>query len=248
MTTALPTAFGFLLVVFRCGGLFMTAPVLGMKGVPARIRLGAAFAVSVAAFMGAGAPAYAAWDQGHVMIIAALSEALVGLSAGLIATLSIEAATGAGHLMGISMGLGMGSLIDPINGQESSASSQLMTFLALGFAVALGIHREAVAWLCRSIIELPPGVPADLNDLALRVITQATGALALAVRLAFPVLSAVTIGHMSLGLLGRVAPQMGLSNVGFAVALVAGMGAMYFVAPAAASVAAEAAHSALVVH
>jgi flagellar biosynthetic protein FliR len=150
--------------------------------------------------------------------------------------------------MGISMGLGMGSLIDPINGQESSASSQLMTFLALGFAVALGIHREAVAWLCRSIIELPPGVPADLNDLALRVITQATGALALAVRLAFPVLSAVTIGHMSLGLLGRVAPQMGLSNVGFAVALVAGMGAMYFVAPAAASVAAEAAHSALVVH
>ncbi len=248
MTDALPTAFGFLLVVLRCAGLFITAPVLGLRPVPARLRLSAAFAVAVAAFMGAGAPAYAAWDQAHVMIIAALSEALVGLSAGLIAMFSIEAAAGAGHLMGVSMGLGMGSLIDPINGHESSAISQLLSFLALGCAVGMGIHREAVAWVCRSIIDMPPGVPADVSDLALRVVTQAAGALALAVRLAFPVLAAVTIGHLSLGLLGRVAPQMGLSNVGFALALLAGMGALYFVAPAAAAVAAQAARSALVVH
>jgi len=56
----------------------------------------------------------------------------------------------------------------------------------------------------------------------------------------FPVLAAVTIGHLSLGLLNRTTPQLGLSNIGFSVALLAGAGALYLVAPPRALMAAEA--------
>ena len=248
MFTLLPVAAAFLLVVIRCAGLFSVVPLFGLPAIPTRVRMAAAVAVSVAAFLGAGAPSFAAWDHADRFIVAALSEALLGLCAGLAARLVLDATTAAGSAIGISMGLSVAATYDPVHGSESPAVSQVLSLLALGFAVAGGIHREAVAWLCRSVIEMPPGSPISVSELAARVVGQAVGAIALAIRLAFPVLAAVTIGHLSLGLLNRSTPQLGLSNIGFTVALLAGVGALYLAAPSAALMAAEATHLALAGH
>jgi flagellar biosynthetic protein FliR len=160
----------------------------------------------------------------------------------------LDAAAAAGSAIGISMGLSVAATYDPVRGAESPAVSQLLSLLALGFAVAGGIHREAVAWLCRSVVDMPPGSPISITDLASRVVGQAAGSISLAIHLAFPVLAAVTIGHLSLGLLNRTTPQLGLANIGFSVALLAGIGALYLAAPPAAMMAAEAARSALAGH
>ena len=248
MFTLLAVAAAFLLVVIRCAGLFSVVPLFGLPAIPTRVRMAAAVAVSVAAFLGAGAPSFAAWDHADRFIVAALSEALLGLCAGLAARLVLDATTAAGSAIGISMGLSVAATYDPVHGSESPAVSQVLSLLALGFAVAGGIHREAVAWLCRSVIEMPPGSPISVSELAARVVGQAVGAIALAIRLAFPVLAAVTIGHLSLGLLNRSTPQLGLSNIGFTVALLAGVGALYLAAPSAALMAAEATHLALAGH
>jgi flagellar biosynthetic protein FliR len=243
--TFLPVAAAFILVVIRCASLFSVVPLFGMPAIPARVRMAAAVSVSVAAFLGAGAPSFAAWDHADRFIMAALTETLLGLTAGLAARLVLDAAAAAGSAIGVSMGLSVAATYDPIHGAESTAVSQVLSLLALGFAVAGGIHREAVAWLCRSLVDMPPGSPVAFSDLAARVVGQAVGAIALAIRLAFPVLTAVTIGHLSLGLLNRTTPQLGLSNIGFSVALLAGAGALYLAAPPAALLAAEAARSAL---
>jgi len=244
----LPLAAAFILVVIRCAGLFSVVPLLGLPAIPARVRMAAAVVVSVAAFFGAGAPPFAAWDHADRFIIAALSEALLGLCAGLAARLVLDAAAAAGSAIGMSMGLSMAATYDPVHGSESPAVSQVLSLLALAFAVAGGVHREAVAWLCRSVVEMPPGSPISVSELAARVVGQAAGAIALAIRLAFPVLAAVTIGHLTLGLLNRTTPQLGLSNIGFSVVLLAGVGALYLAAPPAALMVAEAARSALAGH
>ena len=248
MPTLLPMAAAFILVVLRCAGLFSVVPLFGLPAIPARVRMAAAVAVSVVAFLGAGAPSFAAWDHADRFIIAALSEALVGLCAGMAARLVLDATTAAGSAIGMSMGLSMAATYDPVHGSESPAVSQVLSLLALALAVAGGIHREAVAWLCRSVVEMPPGSPVSVSELAARVVGQAVGAVVLAIHLAFPVLAAVTIGHLSLGLLNRTTPQLGLSNIGFSVALLAGVGALYLAAPPAALLAAEAARSALAGH
>jgi len=91
----LPLAAAFILVVIRCAGLFSVVPLLGLPAIPARVRMAAAVVVSVAAFFGAGAPPFAAWDHAARFIIAALSEALLGLCAGLAARLVLDAAAAA---------------------------------------------------------------------------------------------------------------------------------------------------------
>lgn len=239
-----PTLFGFILVLMRAAALCMTALLFGVRPVPSRVRLSLAVLLGLAAFLGAGAPRFAAWQSLDALALAAVGETVRGLAAGLAARMCLDAVAAAGHAISLSMGLGFGAVIDPLHGAESNAVSEILSFTALGVAVAIGVPREAVAWLCRSVVSAPPGVAVDIPAWSALVVSDAAQACALAVRIAYPVLIAVTSGHIAFGLLNRVTPQMGLANIGFAVAIVAGGGALYLVAPTLAEMVATAARGA----
>jgi flagellar biosynthetic protein FliR len=244
----MPFAIGFFLVLVRCTSLMMVAPIFSAKPIPALVRMGFSVPVAVAVYMGAGTPVFSGWDRLPQLIPAVAIEVVMGVGAGLCARFAIEAATAAGSAIAMAMGISFGSVIDPLHGAESSAMGDLLSFLTMAVALAAGLHREAVAWLCRSIRESPPGSDISLATIATRVIADGTETFALAVRLAFPVLAAVTLGHMGLGMLNRVAPQLNLSNIGFTVAILAGGTAFYLVAPGAAVIAAQAARTAFAGH
>lgn len=245
MELPLAGAWGFGLVLMRTLGLLLTAPILAARVVPARIRLALAAAVSVAVWTGAGCPRPEVPATLWSLAGAAASETALGALAGFAAKAVLDAAVAAGQLASISAGVGLGSLLDPNSGAESNATAELLSITAQGAALAGGIHREAIGWLARSAIAFPPGSGRGLRELAMRVVWEATGAAALAVRVAFPVLAAVMVGHLVLGVLSRSASQLGLGNVGFTISILAGGGAFYLVAPGAAEIVARAAIAAL---
>ena len=241
-----PVGVGFLLFLFRCAGLFMTAPVFGTRTVPVRVRLALSVAVALTAFVAAGSPAYANWERLSILLPAVLSESLVGIATGLAARFSIDAVSGAAHAAGLTMGIGFSSVIDPLNGANSDGLSQLLTFVTLLVALAAGIHRDAIAWFCRSVIEVPPGSILTVPELTATVIAEAARSVAMAVRMSFPLTAAVFFSYVGIGLIGRSAPQINVANVGFAVALLAGGGAVYFVSPFIAEMAARSARAVLI--
>lgn len=241
MSAPLAAAWGFALVLLRTAGLAMAAPLLSARFVPARIRLGLALAVAFAVWQGAGAPEVAPPAGFGALAGVAAAEGLVGIVGGLAARWALEAALGAGHLAGLSAGVGFGALMDPASGAESGAIPELLFVLAQGAALAAGLHREAIAWLARGVVAWPPGGPLPLSELATRAVGQGTLSIAIAVRMAFPVLAAVMLGHAVTSLLGRLAPQLSLQNVGFSIAVLGGGLALYLSAPAAAELAARAA-------
>ncbi|HTT71490.1 MAG TPA: flagellar biosynthetic protein FliR [Anaeromyxobacteraceae bacterium] len=241
MTLPLASAFAFLLVLLRTTGLFLSAPVLSARVVPARPRLALALLVAFAVYCGVGAPAVRAPEHLGALSLAAAAEGALGLLAGLSARFTLLAALSAGHAASISMGVGYGALLDPSSGAESNSAGELLYTVAQAGAVALGIHREAFAYLARSVAAFPPGGPLSLHELAARVVWDGTMAAALGARLALPMLSAVLVGHVVMAVLGRSASQLNLRTLGFSVAILAGGGAFYLVAPPAAEMAARAA-------
>ena len=58
-------------------------------------------------------------------------------------------------------------------------------------------------------------------------------------------LAAVLVGHLLMAGLSRTAPQLNLGTLGFSIAVLAGGGAFYLVAPVAAELAARAAVAAI---
>lgn len=226
-----PVAWGFVLVFFRTAALLMTAPLYSMRTLPLELRLALSTCVALAAFTGAGLPQAPLPPHFGALLADVTLETLLGLFAGNAVTFALEAAASAGQLTAQAMGLGYGAMLDPLNGAESTALGQLLRLLALAAALAIGVHREAVAWLAASVSQVPPGSVSGVADLARGAIVQALDAVALAVRLGFPFLAAVTLGHLVLGLVGRAAQQLHFSNLGFSVSILFGGGALWVVAP-----------------
>jgi len=240
-----PTLFGFLLVLFRCAALCSVAPLFALRTVPMRARMAIALVLAFTAFSGAGFPVFAPPAGGTGALVgAAIVETMIGLVAGLSAMFAIDAAGAAGQMASASMGLSYGSVVDPVHGADSTAISELITMFSIGALVMSGMHREAIAWLCRSVIQIPPGATVGVASLAGAVVTQAISSAALAVRMAFPILCAVFFGHVSLGVVGRTAPQLNVNSIGFSITILAGGGALYLLAPPIAELAARTAAAA----
>src|ERR1019366_705694 len=144
LTAMQPLAIGFFLLLVRCTSLVMVAPIFAARGVPSLVRMGFSVPVTVAVFMGAGAPSFAAWQQPSALISAVAMEVIVGVGAGLAARFAIEAALAAGSAISLAAGVSFGSMIDPIHGAESTSLGDLLSFLAMLVALANGLHREAI--------------------------------------------------------------------------------------------------------
>lgn len=236
---AAPTLFAFGCVLFRAGGLVLTAPVLSARTVPSRAKIAIACALAFAAFVGAGMPTAPGAISATTLMAAGATETLLGACGGLGARMALDAALGAGQLAGASMGFGYGALVDPVNGAESGTVGQLVFSLATAGAIALGLHRELVLWLCASLQEYAPGGPVEVKALLGGIVGAALRAIALGIRLAFPVMAAALAGNVAMGIAGRFAPQLGLNNLGFSISILVGGGALFFTVTPAAEIAAQ---------
>jgi len=227
---------GYLLVLLRTAGLLVSAPILGARVVPVRLRLSLSVALAMVVYTGAGSPVVPLPAGIPGLLLGVVAETALGLLAGLAARWVLDAAVAAGQVIGISMGIGYAALIDPGSGAQSNAPGELLLTLAQLCALALGIHREAIGWLARSVRMWPPGGDLPVESLASHAIGQAVLGATLAVRIAFPVLAAVLVGYALMGVLSRAAPQLSIASVGFSIAILAGGGALYLVVPHAAEV------------
>lgn len=244
MELVLPTGYAFLLVLLRTAGLVVAMPLWGAKSIPSQVKIGIAFALAAAIFSGAGYPKVSIPANLMELAGTSLVETAIGIFAGHAARVMLETAASAGNIAASSMGLTYGSTLDPINGSGSNAVAEFLNILATCTAIAAGLHREAVVWLGRSIIEHPPGSIFSIRDAALAAVHHAGGAMLLGLRLGYPFVIVVTFAHIVLAIMGRTAPQLSINSVGFTFSLVAGWGALYVAAPVVAQWAVRAAMAA----
>jgi flagellar biosynthetic protein FliR len=245
VSIALASAQTFLLLLLRVGTFLMLIPPFGEAQVPSRIRLGLAVMLS-ACLMWAAPPSTAGDLPLSGLVAAAMHETLLGLAGGLGASLVFQAAGAAGFLAGTSMGLGFGAAAAA--GVDGAAVSQFMHVLTLSALVALGGHRQAIAWLYESVRAFPPGAMSgevaggslELAKLVSSCVGYGLFSMALAVRVVFPVLAASLFGHAAMGIVSRAAPQINLASVGFSISILSGGTALYFAAPMMANAVAQA--------
>jgi len=233
--------FTFVLVLTRIGALIGTAPIISSRSIPVRIKVALAVALSILTFMGAQVASQPAPADFGLLIGLVISEAVVGMAAGLSARLVLDAAQFGGQTASAAMGLGFGHMLNPNSGAESSTVGELYGALALGVALTLGLHTEAIGWIVRSVREVPPGSTVDVMSLSSAMVRQVIFAVTLAIRIAYPLFAASLFGYAVLGLLGKASPQLSLSNLGFGVSILCGGAALYLVAPEGARVCAQAA-------
>jgi flagellar biosynthetic protein FliR len=205
----------FLLVLTRISGLILSAPVFGPRSVPlpARVFLAVSLALIVTPLQSHAAVA----APGTLVELAAIlaREAALGLALGMALTIFFAGMHLAGNIMGQMSGLQLADVFDPSFDSQVPVFGQLLDLVAMGVFVALGGHRKVVAALLDTFRWRPPGaddLPPAVTDAMIGVLTES---FVVGIRAGAPVMVALLLAVVILGLVGRTLPQLNVFAVGF---------------------------------
>ncbi|GIK86580.1 MAG: flagellar biosynthetic protein FliR [Burkholderiales bacterium] len=220
----------------RVLALMSSAPVLSHRSVPRTARIGFAFLVAllIAPTLPQGG-AVSPFSAAGVLLV--IQQVVVGVAIGLVMQAVFAAADVAGELVGLQMGLSFGSFVDAQNSDPSPIVASFLTLTLMLVFLGVDGHLLMIAALVDTFQTFPvapstPFSPLDAGALA-RVGRElfATGLM-----LALPVVAAMLLANLALGVLVRTAPQLNLFAVGFPVTLTVGLGmlalSLPFVVPA----------------
>lgn len=210
----------FMFPLARVLGLIAAAPVFNNASVPMRIKLFAGLAVTFAVAPMLPPPPQvdpASWAGLAIF----LQQGLIGIALGFTMRVVFAGIDLAGELIGLQMGLGFAVFYDPQNAGQSPIVAEFVGLLALLFFLALNGHLMMLALLAESFSALPVGLspfPTGWETL----LRWAAAIFSIGVLLALPVIGALLVANIALGVLTKVAPTLNLFAVGFPVTLMAG--------------------------
>lgn len=207
------------LVLFRLTGLFLLAPTFTSKQVPATftVCLLVLFTALTWPIARAAAPGVVTLAPAHV-----LGEVLVGMALGLPVALLLGAAEMGGEMIGTSSGLAGAASIDPITFTQTPTMGTFVRLVVLTLLLTLDLHLVLLDGVAASFRAVPLGSPLDLTAGAGAMAQLGSTVFVTGMRVAAPVLVAILVLNVALGLVSRAAPQLQVMSVAFP--LQAGLG------------------------
>lgn len=209
--------FVVLLVLARLGALTLTAPMISSPRVPVQIR--AAFSLVLTFVMyGLAArhtPPVVESLGAFVLLIA--KEVLVGLVIGYTASLLFNVVQMAGEMSDNQSGFGFAGVVDPNMGQQAAILGQLQMVMMWLIFFAVNGHLLLIRGIGESFIAIPVGSAGYNPDLPYFMFGLATTLMMAALRIAAPIIGAVLLADLAMGMLQRTAPQLNLIAIGFQI-------------------------------
>lgn len=221
----------FFLTFTRIMAAIIHVPVLGGRSIPNQIKLGLGLILAIfltplqtATLTGEGLsiPSFAA---------AITREIIIGTIAGYAAVLAFGALQITGSLMGLGSGFTAGQILNPALEESGTSLDQIFVMTAFLLFFVLNGHHSFILGLQRTFEVLP--VNAEIPQLAQESIMRLTGNLiATGIQMALPILGALLLADLALGLLARVAPQIQVFFLGIPLKIALGLAALAIAIPA----------------
>ena len=203
---------GFILVFVRVGAIAALLPGFGEQAIPARVRLGVAFAFALVVWPMV-APGLVTPDPARPFAAMLLVETSIGLMLGIAIRLMVMVLQLAGAIAAQSTALaqifGAGVTPDPM-----PAIGNILMLAGVTLAVVSGLHVKAALAMARSYEILPMGLPVPAADVARWGTARVAQAFALGFSLAAPFVIMGFAYNVALGAINRAMPQLMVAFVG----------------------------------
>lgn len=219
----------------RIGGVLATAPVLGGRVVPVRIRVVLMVLLTlVLAPLLPAAPYLETFKAEWWLEVG--QQLLIGVAMGFVLMIVFEAVVLAGELISYGMGLSFAQLVDPLRGAGTPVVGQLLMVMATLLFLSVGGHLRLIEALAASFRTLPVG-DGGLDAEAFSMLARWGANLFVGgVQIALPVMIALLLVNLAFGVMSRSAPALSALSVGFPIALGAGLVLLSYSLPTLAAV------------
>ena len=213
----------FILAAVRISGLMVAAPILGSRNFPivAKIGLTALTAMLVVPILPEQPGPIP--DGAIPFALMGGAELLIGLLMGFTLTIVFAAIQVAGQIMDMLTGFALMNVFNPALEAQVPIFGFFFFVIAVLTLLVLDGHHLMLLGIVNTFDRIPLGGaymhPALLRDISrLGSIMFYDGLL-----ISAPVAAAMLVAYMSMGLLGRVVPQIQLFAVGFPITIAAGL-------------------------
>jgi flagellar biosynthetic protein FliR len=216
----------FFLAFTRIMAAIIHIPVLGGQTIPNQVRIGLGILLTLFLIPWQTLPPTAATIGVFAFIIAIGKEILIGTLAGFAADLVFGAVQVASETMGLGSGFSSSRIFNPAMGEAGSAFNQLFVLTATMYFLAIDGHHLVLIALQKmfQVIPIQGTIPFSDPTILLQMTSQMIQA---GIQLALPILAALLLTDLSLGLLARITPQIQVYFLGLPLKLgisLAGMG------------------------
>jgi flagellar biosynthesis protein FliR len=227
-----PQAALFMLIATRLSAMLAVAPVFSSSMIPVRVKAGLVIVISyltlpVVAHEGGTVP-----DGVVAFGVLAVKEALIGLGFGLVAQFLFAAIQTAGAFIDVSAGFAIAQTLDPTTNNTTSVLGRWYSLVATSCFLAMGGLQLLVAGIVRSFTLAPPLANPDLHAVVTGVLDRADDILLVTVQIGAPVIGALLVTDVTLGIISRSVPQMNVFIVGMPLKIVVALAGSAILLPA----------------
>jgi len=196
-------------------------PVFSSSFVPVRARLMLAigFTVVIAPVIPPVPLIDALSIQGVLLIV---QQILIGIFMGFIFHMVFAVFTIGGQVVAMQMGLGFATMIDPVNGSQAPVLSMFFILLVTLLFFIMDGHLATIGLLADSFYSFPISTEFIEKQNFWTMVMWASNMFSSAVLVALPAVTALLLVNMSLGIIGRAAPQLNIFAVGFSITIAGG--------------------------
>ena len=211
----------FIWPFFRILSLVSSAPVLGNPSVPASVKIGLSFIIAVILAPVLG-PMPVVEPGSAIGLLILAQQIVIGVAMGFAIRIVFTAVEMTGQIVGMQMGLGFATFFDPQNAAQTPVVGQFFGLIATLMFLVLNGHLLVIEVLAQSFQTLPVAAP-PYSVVGWRALVGWGSEVFLAgLLLAMPVMAALLITNLALGIMTRAAPQLNVFSVGFPITLAAG--------------------------
>jgi flagellar biosynthetic protein FliR len=213
----------FVLVIVRFSGMIVAAPVLGSRNFPVLAKAGLAALSALVVLPALPASSYSLPDDPVEFALIGAGELLIGLGMGFVMTMVFAAIQVAGELMDMQTGFSLMNVFNPAVETQVPIFGFFFFILAVLYLLALNGHHMMIKAMASTFQEIPIGGFVLKPELVGQVSTWGSAMFYDGLLIAAPVTGAMMLTYLTMGLAGRVVPQIQLFVVGFPITISIGL-------------------------
>jgi len=211
----------FIWPLIRIGAFMASAPVISSRQTPVTYRISLLLVLTwlVMPLVPTPAPVDVFSSAAFLML---LQQVLVGVAMGFVLQMVFGALIFGGQVVAYSMGLGFASMVDPQNGVQVPVVSQFYLILATLLFLVLDVHLTLIELLIQSFHTFPVAVDGISRNSLGEIVGWGSRMFSGGLLMALPVMAALLLVNLGMGIVGRAAPQLNIFAVGFPMAMLIG--------------------------
>lgn len=219
----------FLFVFIRMTGFFVVTPIFSRKNIPSIYKV--VFALFISTLIVNFITINMSLTNIEDIIVVVINEFCFGILLGFITYLYFTSLYIAGQIIDMQIGFGMVNVFDPQSNAQVPIIGNFYYIIALLFLFTINGHHILVKAIINSYDIVPIGYTICLTDLTTRFVGIFTQLFIIGFKVSSPILAAIFLSNVLLGILARTVPQMNVFVVGMPFKIFIGIITLIIIVP-----------------